>query len=96
MTRLGLFLVLIVTTGLPLTSQALRFEVTSVKPTDSTGSSALFDPQPEESNRSNAAPTTADQVFFTATQEQLGLRLEPGRGPVEVLVIDSVERPTPD
>jgi uncharacterized protein (TIGR03435 family) len=29
-------------------------------------------------------------------EEQLGLKLESTQGPVEVLVIDSVERPTPD
>jgi bla regulator protein blaR1 len=32
--------------------------------------------------------------IFTAVQEQLGLRLESTRGPVEVLIIDSVQKPT--
>lgn len=32
--------------------------------------------------------------LFTALQEQLGLRLEPAKGPVEVLVIDDVHQPS--
>lgn len=32
--------------------------------------------------------------LFTALQEQLGLKLESARGPVEVLVIDSVSKPS--
>jgi uncharacterized protein (TIGR03435 family) len=34
--------------------------------------------------------------IFTALPEQLGLRLDAGRAPVDVLVIDHVERPTED
>ncbi len=39
----------------------------------------------------NTAPS-----LFTAIQEQLGLRLDSTQGPVDVLVIDKVERPTGD
>lgn len=34
--------------------------------------------------------------LFTAVREQLGLKLEATKGPVEVLVIDSIEMATPD
>jgi uncharacterized protein (TIGR03435 family) len=40
------------------------------------------------------APDDALPSVFTAVREQLGLKLEPSRVPQDVLVIDSVERPS--
>jgi uncharacterized protein (TIGR03435 family) len=42
-------------------------------------------------------PAGVERVsLFTALEEQLGLRLQPDTGPVDVLVIESVSRPTSD
>ena len=74
---------------------------------DRTGLTGSFDIDSDVYARAAAArppsagapPLTIDPngpSLFTALQEQLGLKLESERAPVEVLVIDHVERPTPD
>ena len=50
----------------------------------------------------SAAPTGPDAsrddrpTIFTAVREQLGLRLDAEENPLDVLVIDAIERPSPD
>jgi uncharacterized protein (TIGR03435 family) len=47
------------------------------------------DQPPADNGSGDRAPD-----LFTALQEQLGLKLEPSKGPVDTLVIDHVEMPT--
>ncbi len=61
---------------------------------DKTGLSGGYDFELEFTP--DQSPDTTGPSLFTAMQEQLGLKLDSQRAPVEVLVIDRLERPTPD
>lgn len=72
---------------------------------DKTGLTGAFDIdltwEPEEipgpdGTTCPVAPSTDAGRLFTAIQEQLGLKLEAQRGPVDVIVIDSAQRPIED
>jgi len=47
-----------------------------------------------DATEGTAPPPDAGPSIFTAIQEQLGLKLESAKGPVQVLIIDHVEMPS--
>jgi bla regulator protein blaR1 len=49
---------------------------------------------PDDSAVPTPSAEPAGPSIFDAVQEQLGLKLESGRGPVEYLIVDHVEKPT--
>ena len=74
---------------------------------DKTGLTGLFDikleyapgaeqaPGPFGPNPDAPLPPPVDgPSIFTAIQEQLGLKLESAKGPVEVVVIDTAQKPS--
>ena len=60
---------------------------------DRTALAGLFDAELDWSPDQSSADKPS---IFAAAQEQLGLKIESARAPVEVLVIDHVERPIED
>ena len=64
---------------------------------DQTGLKGAYDFTLNFSPEQSAAPDATietDPPMFTAIQQQLGLRLVPSKGPVEVIVIDHIELPS--
>ena len=66
---------------------------------DRTGLTGRYDYRlkyaPEQLNAGDKPETDeSGPSIFTALQEQLGLKLEPTKGPIDVVVIDRVERPS--
>jgi bla regulator protein BlaR1 len=52
----------------------------------------------QSDNMDSAADTAASDPpsLWTALQEQLGLKLDAAKGPVDTIVIDHIEKPTPN
>ena len=86
--------------GRPISAVVNGVQGTAGRPVvDRTGLSGTYDFElefaPTEAGpNATTDPSNAPPTVFTALQEQLGLKLEPRRERMEVLVIDSVERPT--
>jgi uncharacterized protein (TIGR03435 family) len=60
---------------------------------DKTGLTGKYDFTLEYTPAMGAALDSPEPSIFTAIQEQMGLMLEPAKAPIDVLAIDSIERP---
>jgi uncharacterized protein (TIGR03435 family) len=62
---------------------------------DKTGLAGIYDLDLKWSNDDSPNPDpNAPPGLFTALEEQLGLKLQPARGPVQTLVVDHVDMPS--
>jgi uncharacterized protein (TIGR03435 family) len=95
------------TTGVTMADLARNLAPFTARPVlDKTGLTGAFDvelawtpeqgPLGPEGTAAAAPPSTDGVALYTALQEQLGLKLDAQRGPVNVLVIESAQRPVAD
>ena len=63
---------------------------------DRTGLTGGFDFDLRFDGASAGASVDSSSALITALQDQLGLKLESTRAPLEFVVVDRVEAPTPD
>jgi uncharacterized protein (TIGR03435 family) len=65
---------------------------------DKTGLTGSYDFKLEwaAGNDGNPPPDSNQPGLFTAVQKQLGLKLEPQKAPMEILVVDHAEKPSPN
>ncbi len=76
-------------------ADALGYVVVDRPVVDQTGLTGRFDLKLKWTPDGTATVSAdAPPEFFTAIQQELGLKLEPAKAPVDVLVIDHVERPS--
>jgi uncharacterized protein (TIGR03435 family) len=61
---------------------------------DRTGLKESYDFRLEWAPFGRSSTDSDGQSIFTAVEQQLGLKLEPQRAPIEFLIIDSVQRPS--
>lgn len=68
---------------------------------DRTGLEGLYDfdltwPAEDRDTPADVPQVAGAQTFLAAIEQQLGLRLEPAKVTVDVLIVDAMQRPTPD
>jgi uncharacterized protein (TIGR03435 family) len=81
-------------TGMSIAALTQRLALLSGRAvTDHTGLAGLYDLQLRWAPDGISSAGGDDPSLFTALREQLGLKLEDAREPVQVMVIDAVERP---